>query len=133
MEYFKTLSIALGVLMILTRPMMHLLPKQWNEFELNAAYTEKQPMWVWFVGLAGLFLVAFTWYKHYTAGVPNSLVITLVITLTLVKTSQVLFNYSRFREFIVKVLTRDRKTLVAINIGVTVMGAALILLGIVVY
>jgi hypothetical protein len=132
-EYFKFLSIILGAVMILTRPAMHLFPKKWNEFELNTAYTKKQPPWVWYVSIIGLCLVVFTWYKHLTAGVPYSLIITLFITLTLVKTSQVLFNYERFRQFVVNVLTRDRKTLAAINISVLVVGAALLALGIVVY
>jgi len=133
MNYFQVLSFVFGAALILTRGAIHLFPERWNKFELNKAYTEKQPRWVWIVALFGLLLLAFTWYMHFTAGVPNSLVITLVLTLTLVKTSQVLFNYNSFRQFVVRVLTRDRKTLAVINIAALGLGIGLILIGVFLY
>ena len=81
MNYFQVLSIAFGLILILTRPAIQFFPKQWNAFELNTAYTEKQPRWIWFVGLFGLALVIYTWYLHLTAGIPYSLAITLMLTL----------------------------------------------------
>ncbi len=133
MNYFQILSIVFGVILILTRPAIQFFPKQWNAFELNTAYTERQPRWVWFVGLLGLALVILTWYMHFTAGVPYSIVITLVLTLTLVKTSQVLFNYKQFRNFAVRVLERDRKTLTMINIFALLLGLALLIIGFLLY
>ncbi|MCW3491014.1 hypothetical protein [Dethiobacter alkaliphilus] len=133
MNYFEGLSFVFGAVMILTRPVMHLFPKHWNSFELNTAYTEKQPRWVWVVAMLGLLLVGFTWYQHFTAGVPNSLIITIFISLTLIKTSQVLFNYQQFRKFVIYALTVDRSVLNKINIAVLFMGVAVISLGIFVY
>lgn len=133
MNYFQVLSIVFGVILILTRPAIQFFPKQWNAFELNTAYTERQPRWVWFIGLLGLALVILTWYMHFTAGVPYSIVITLVLTLTLVKTSQVLFNYKQFRNFAVRVLERDRKTLTMINIFALLLGLALLIIGFLLY
>jgi len=133
MNYFQVLSIAFGLILILTRPAIQFFPRQWNAFELNTAYTEKQPRWVWFVGLLGLALVIFTWYKHFTAGVPYSIVVTLLLTLTLVKMSQVLFNYQQFREFVVRVLERDRKTLTLINVFALCLGLALLIMGFFLY
>ena len=133
MNYFQVLSIVFGAILILTRPAIQFFPKQWNAFELNTAYTEKQPRWVWYVGLFGIGLVAFTWYKHFTAGVPYSLVITLLLTLTLVKMSQVLFNYQQFRAFVVRVLEKDRKTLALINVAALILGIASLLIGFLLY
>lgn len=133
MNYFQVLSIVFGLVLILTRPAIHFFPKQWNAFELNTAYTEKQPRWVWIVGLFGIGLVAFTWYKHFTAGVPYSLVITLILTLTLVKMSQVLFNYKQFRAFVVLVLEKDRKTLNLINLFAFFLGVGCLLIGFLLY
>jgi len=133
MNYFQVLSIAFGLLLILTRPAIQFFPKQWNAFELNTAYTEKQPRWVWYIGLFGLVLVAFTWYKHFTVGVPYSIVITLLLTLTLIKISQVLFNYKQFRAFVVRVLEKDRKTLALINIFALILGIASLLIGFLLY
>ena len=129
MNYFQVLSIVFGLILILTRPAIQFFPQRWNAFELNTAYTEKQPRWVWFVGLFGLALVILTWYMHFTAGIPYSIVITLVLTLTLVKTSQVLFNYKQFRSFVVRVLERDRKTLTLINTFALLLGLALLIMG----
>ena len=133
MNYFQVLSIVFGLILILTRPAIQFFPKQWNAFELNKAYTEKQPRWVWYIGLFGLGLVAFTWYKHFTAGIPYSLVITLFLTLTLVKMSQVLFNYKQFRAFVAQVLEKDRRTLALINIFALILGIASLLIGFLLY
>jgi hypothetical protein len=133
MNYFQILSIVFGAILILTRPAIQFFPKQWNAFELKTAYTEKQPRWVWFIGLFGICLVAFTWYKHLTAGVPYSIVITLILTLTLVKMSQVLFNYKQFRIFVVQVLEKDRKTLALINLFALLLGLASLAMGLLLY
>ncbi len=133
MNYFQVLSIAFGLILILTRPAIQFFPKQWNAFELNTAYTEKQPRWVWFVGLFGLILVIFTWYMHFAADIPYSIFITLLLTLTLVKMSQVLFNYKQFRAFAVRVLEKDRKTLTLINIFALFLGLAALIMGFLLY
>lgn len=133
MNYFEGLSYAFGALMILTRPAMYLFPKSWNRFELNIAYTEKQPRWVWMVAAMGLLLVGFTWYQYFTTDIPNSIIITIIISLTLIKTSQVLFNYQQFRKFATYILTVDRRILNIINVVVIAMGVALILLGFFIY
>lgn len=133
MNYFQVLSVIFGAILVLTRPAIQFFPKKWNDFELNTAYTEKQPRWVWVVSSLGLLLVGFTWYKHFSAGVPYSLVITLLLTLTLLKTSQVLFNYKQFRDFVVRVLTRDRKILAAINIVALILGLGALAMGIFLY
>ncbi len=133
MNYFQVLSIVFGLILILTRPAIQFFPKQWNAFELNTAYTEKQPRWIWFVGLFGLALVIYTWYMHFTAGIPYSIVITLMLTLTLVKMSQVLFNYKQFRAFMVRVLEKDRQTLTLINIFALILGIASLLMGFLLY
>jgi uncharacterized membrane protein YdcZ (DUF606 family) len=133
MNYFQILSFAFGAILILTRPAIQFFPKQWNAFELNKAYTEKQPGWVWIVGVLGLLLVAFTWYKHFTAGVPYSLVITILLSLTLIKMSQVLFNYKQFRIFVARVLEKDRKTLALINIFALLLGISSLFIGLFLY
>jgi len=133
MNYFQVLSIVFGLILILTRPAIQFFPKQWNKFELNTVYTEKQPRWVWYVGIFGLGLVIFTWYMHFTAGVSYSIIITLMLTLTLVKMSQVLFNYKQFRAFVVRVLEKDRKTLSLINLFALILGVASLLMGFLLY
>lgn len=133
MNYFQILSYVFGAILILTRPAIQFFPRYWNKFELEKAYTEKQPAWVWVVGLIGLLLVAFTWYKHFTAGVPYSLVITILLSLTLIKMSQVLFNYKQFRIFVARVLEKDRKTLALINLFALLLGISSLFIGLFLY
>ncbi len=133
MNYFQVLSIVFAGILILTRPAIQFFPKQWNAFELNTVYTEKQPRWVWFIGLFGLGLIAFTWYMHFTAGVSYSIVITLILTLTLVKMSQVLFNYKQFRGFVINVLEKNRRTLTLINLFALLLGFICLLIGFLLY
>ena len=130
MNYFQVLAIAFGGILILVRPIMHLFPRRWAEFEMSKAYTERQPAWVWAAGVLGVALVAFTWYRQITAPVPYSIIITLAITLTLVKLSQVLFNYKQFRAFAEKALTRDRSVLAKITAGTVLLGFVLLGMGV---
>jgi hypothetical protein len=132
-NYFKILSIVYGLVMILKGPVIHVLGEKWTKFELGTAYTEKQPLWVWIVGAAGILLVVFTWYMVFTTDVRYSLIITVIVTLTMVKVSQVLFNYERFREFAVRVTTQDTSTLTALNIATAVIGIGLVCLGVFIY
>jgi len=133
MNYFEGLSIGFGLVMILTRPLIHLFPQRWADFEMDRVYTRRQPIWVWLAGGFGLGLVAFTWYRHFTHGVPYSIVVTLIISLTLVKLSQVLFNYQQFRAFAERVLKRERTTMNLISIATALLGLVLVSMGIWLY
>lgn len=132
-NYFKVLSIVYGLIMIGKGPVIHLLGEKWTKFELEIAYTEKQPLWVWIVGILGMGLVGITWYIHFITAVSYSILITLIITATMVKVSQVLFNYQRFREFAVTVTTEKRSVLTTMNIVTALFGVVLVLLGVIVY
>lgn len=133
MNYFEALSIGFGLVMILTRPLIHLFPQRWADFEMERVYTRRQPVWVRLVGAFGLGLVTFSWYWHFTHGVPYSIVVTLIISLTLIKLSQVLFNYRQFRTFAERVLKRERNTMNLISVATALLGLALIGIGIWLY
>lgn len=69
MNYFKVFSIVWGVIMIGLRLLIHLIPEKWSDFELNKAYSEKEPKWTWAVSILAIFLVIATWYKEITTEV----------------------------------------------------------------
>ena len=131
--YFKILSIAFGVVVILKGPVMRLLARRWSQLGVSAVYPEKQSFRVWATGVAGVVLIAVTWWMHLTRPVPWSLIVTVVVTLTLVKLSQVLFNYRRFRAFVLKVMKERPGYITVLDAAVGVLGGALVLLGIFVY
>ncbi|MFW6270396.1 MAG: hypothetical protein ACOC4G_09975 [Bacillota bacterium] len=119
--------------MIGLRLLIHLTPEKWNDFELNRAYSEKKPKWLWGVAIVSITLVVVTWYKEITTEVDLSMIISILVTLTLIKVSQLLFNYNAFRNFVKKALVEDRSIITKINITTTILGFILILLGIFVY
>lgn len=133
MNYFQLFSIIWGITMIGIRMLIHLIPEKWNEFEINKAYTEKRPQWVWVIAFISLLVVGVTWYKQMTADVKFSIILTILVTITLIKISQLLFNYNNFRKYVIKALKEDRRIIVRINITTTLIGIMLILLGVFIY
>ena len=131
--YFKIFSIIWGMAMVCVRLFIHLVPEKWNDFELNKVYTEQKPKWVWAVGIVSVLIVSVTWYKEITTEVNLSIIVTLLVTITLIKVSQILFNYTKFRRFAIKALVEDRSIIIKINIATTILGIVLILLGIFLY
>jgi hypothetical protein len=146
--YFRVLSIAWGVLMVLEGPIFQFLARRWARLASDAAASEKQPphppghdemrsetppFWAWAGGMAALILIAVTWAMYAKSNDRYSLAATIVVTLSCVKTSQVLFNYRRFREFAVRVAVRRPPYLTVLDILTALLGIALILLGIFIF
>lgn len=119
--------------MILRLPLMHLFPAAWNRFELSIAYTQERRSWVWAVAAASAGIVGYTWYQYVITDTRYSMVLVILVTVTLVKLSQLLFNYSRFRGFAEQLLAQDRRKVLVINVLTALAGAALIWAGIAVY
>lgn len=131
--YFKVLSITWGALTVLRGPILHLLGRRWPRFGLKLAYPEKRPFLTWLAAVATLILIAVTWTVHVKSDEPWSLIVTLFVTLSLFRTSQVLFNYTKFRGFAVRVTAERPGYRIALNVAAAVVGITLILLGIFVY
>ncbi|WP_034328487.1 hypothetical protein [Alkaliphilus transvaalensis] len=131
--YFKLFSIIWGALMIGITLIMHIIPKQWNDFELNKIYTEERPKWVLAAGAIAILIVATTWYKEMTTDISFSIFLTLLVTITLIKIAHIMFNYVNFINFVIKALVEDRSIINKINVTTTVLGLFLILFGFFIY
>jgi len=105
---------------------------KWNKWEMNNAYKEKKPKWIYLVSGLGFFLSAFTWYKVFTTDVKYSWVIAILISLPLVKISALLFRYDEFRKFAEETLN-DPKKKMKLTISVLLMSVIFIVMGIVLY
>ncbi len=112
---------------------MHIIPKQWNDFELNKIYTEERPKWVLAAGAIAILIVATTWYKEMTTDISFSIFLTLLVTITLIKIAHIMFNYVNFINFVIKALVEDRSIINKINVTTTVLGLFLILFGFFIY
>lgn len=133
MNYFKVFSFIWGILMICVRALIHFLPKQWNDFELNKAYSQGKPTWINYIGGVSLGIVGMTWYMELTTDIDLSWILSLLISLTLIKVSMLLFRYDAFRDFVKKALLEDRRIINQINIVSVILGVTLIGLSIFIY
>lgn len=133
MNYFKALGLVFGLAAALKPVYMHLLPWDENAF-IAKAYGRQRPAWIVPVALVGLALVALTWYMHFTAGVPYSLILTLLFSLTAIKGITLLLDYERFQAWVAGMLARDRgRGIVLVDVAAGVIGVAIVLLALLVY
>lgn len=131
--WIKYITIIFGLVALFKWVPIHLFPEKWNKFELQTAYTKKQPKWLWIAAFIGILIITTTWYAHFTTNIPYSIIISVVLTLTLIKSSQLLFNYQNFRKFAVEVTETNPKKLLYLNIFTALVGLCLVYLGIFIY
>lgn len=128
MNYFKILGIIFGTVAFLKPFYMHILPWDENSF-IAKTYTDKRPWWIIPVALAGLALVAFTWYKELTTDIKYSMVITIMFSLTAIKAIMFIIDYSRFRKWVEGMLSKDGgRKIILTDLFVSFFGLVLIAL-----
>lgn len=126
MNYFKILGIVFGLAAMLKPFYMHLIPWDENKF-IAKTYTEKRPKWIVPVAIAGLLLVAFTWYKELTTDIAYSLVITIIFSLTAVKALLFIFDYQKFQKWVAGMLAeREGRKIVCVDILAGILGAIIV-------
>ena len=112
---------------------MHILPWDENKF-ISKAYAEKRPAWIVPVALVGLGLIALTWYMHFTAGVPNSIVLTIIFSLTAIKAIALIFDYKTFHTWVARMLSKEKgRDIVIIDIAASVIGLIIIVFTFILY
>jgi len=133
MNYFKILGIAFGLAAMLKPFYMHLIPWDENKF-IAKAYTEKRPRWIVPVAIAGLLLVAFTWYKELTTDVAYSMVITIIFSLTAIKALLFIFDYQKFQKWVAGMLAEKKgRKIVLVDIAAGLLGAIIIVSSLILY
>ena len=132
MSYFRILCFGWAGLGIGSRIGMALLGRRWAAWETRKAYSKRRPAWVVAVGVLGLLLIAYTWYRVFTDPVAYDWVIAVLLSLTGVKALMFLFRYNRFREFVVGVFA-DRARMRRINIAVVTFSIILVAMGVFLY
>lgn len=132
LNYFELLCYFWALLGIISRILMVSLGNRWNKWELKSAYAEKKPAWVYLVMVAGYLLIGFSWYKVATSDVSHTWIIALLVSLTGIKISALLFRYNQFRVFAKEILSSKAK-LIRLNISVFVFSIVLVCLGIFLY
>ncbi len=132
LNYFSILCFVWALIGIGSRFVMIHLGQRWNKWELEKVYSEEKRTWIYFAGVAATFLVGYTWFKVFTTDIRLGWIIALLISLTLIKVSTLVFNYKKFRQFAKTVLNNKQK-LMQLNIGVVIFSVIFILMGIYLY
>lgn len=132
LNYFSILCFLWAIVGIVTRLLMVSLGTQWNDWEMEKAYSEEKPKWLYSLGIFSLAIILLTWYKVFTTSIDYSWIIAVIVSLTTIKIGNLLFNYENFRKFADTVL-RTKKYRKIMNISVFVISLVFIWMGIYLY
>ncbi|MHB2156244.1 hypothetical protein ACX8XN_17860 [Calditrichota bacterium GD2] len=132
LNYFQILCLFWAALGIGSRVLMAVMGNRWKEWELNSAYREEKPKWLYAVGVLGLALIAYTWYAVFTLQVAYSWIIAALVSVTGIKIYMALFRYSQFREFVVRILN-DRRRMRQLNVAVLIFSALCVVMAFFLY
>ncbi len=130
--YFRILSIALGALMVLRWPFFALMERR-RKLAGEGPPPAHAPLVPWLTCVVALVVVAATWWMQVRHPADYSLAVTVVATVGLAWTSQVLFNYPRLLEVRSRLLALRPGFVTAFRLTIALVGVALILLGVFVY
>jgi hypothetical protein len=86
------------------------------------------------VAIAGLLLVAFTWYKELTTDVAYSMVITIIFSLTAIKALLFIFDYQKFQKWVAGMLAeKEGQKIVWVDIFAGILGAIIVVVSLLIY
>lgn len=131
-NYFQGLCFFWAAIGIGSRVLMRVFGQKWNNWEIDKAYSEKRPIWIYGIVVLGVLLVAATWIQVVRTSIPYSWVIACLVSITLIKLSALLFAYDRFRQFVSQTIS-DAKKFRQLNIAVVLFSFICIWMGVSLY
>ncbi|MBV1759027.1 MAG: hypothetical protein KMY55_14455 [Dethiosulfatibacter sp.] len=131
-NYFSYLCFIWAAVGIITRVLMVTMGDRWNKWEMEKAYASQKPVWIYVIGVVGLFVIAWTWYQVFNLNVQYSWIMAVIVSLTTIKLSALLFKYDQFRQFASETLNNPKK-MKKLNISVLTISIIFIALGVFVY
>ncbi|HOW58607.1 MAG TPA: hypothetical protein PLO78_02640 [Candidatus Omnitrophota bacterium] len=127
MNYFKFLSILLGAWMVLGGLWVVFFQKKWENIFLKI-YPDKRPQWLPAIGFLILLWVLGTWMELWKAASIYGFVVTLVLSLGLVKIVPLIFFYKKSREILIA-LVNEPLALRVVMLSSAAIGGALLTMG----
>ncbi|MFH0984731.1 MAG: hypothetical protein V1882_04270 [Candidatus Omnitrophota bacterium] len=128
MIYFEILSVALGAWMVLGGAWAALSVESLRRLTMKV-YPETRPRWMPVVGMVVLVLVLWTWIEFARAASMENFVVTLVMSLALMKVAPMVFFYKKSREFLMA-LVAEPLALRVVALSSASVGVALLVMGI---
>ena len=130
MNYFTALSLVLGTALVFSRPILEALSRRWA---LREGEMGSDPRWTRPMSLMSMGVIGLSWYEFLTGGAPVAILVTLAATVLLYKAARMLLDYPRYKAYVVKVLNMDPRRKEKVTERMMIAGAALILMGVLVY
>lgn len=130
MIYFRFLALLFGTTMVSLAPVIALRGQRWIDLFNEVLIPEKQPVWFWPAGVFAAILVLITWYVEITSSVTLSWVLTLFVTLSLVKAYCFIFKYDQSRKVILSLMNKGPSFTVGLAGVVFLAGFIILCLGI---
>ncbi len=127
MNYFKILSIVLGLWMVLGGAWAAFFMENLKQ-SVTKIYPEVRPSWLPVVGMLVLALVLWTWVKFVKAPSMENFVVTLVLSLGLAKVVPMISFYKKFREFLMALVSEPLAFRV-VALSSSAVGLALLVMG----
>lgn len=128
MTYFKILGVVLGAWMALGGTWAAFAGKSLEQLT-RKVYPEVRPRWMVVAGTIVLVLVLWTWVEFARRASLENFVVTLVMSLALLKAAPMIFFYKKYREFVMA-LVAEPLALRVISLSSASIGAALLVMGI---
>ena len=128
MTYIKVLSVILGAWMLLGGLWVSIFPEGWKRL-VTKLYSETRPHWVPFAGAVVLLWALWTWVEFVKAATMENFVVTLVVSLGLVKVAPLVFYYKKSREFLMALMA-EPVALRVMMLSTAAIGSALLVMGI---
>ncbi len=127
MTYFKILSLGLGVLMLGGGLWVIFFKDAWERIFFRI-YPEARPSWVPAAGSLVLLWVLWTWAEFFKATTMPHFVVTLVVSLGLVKVAPFIFFYRKTRD-VLKTLAGETLAFRVVMLSSAAIGFALLVHG----
>lgn len=132
MLFFKIVCFFWAAVGIISRIAMAAMKEKWAVWEQAHAYKEKRPAWVVIVGVIGILLIPAVWAVYIIFSVSYGWILGALMTLTIFKIVTLMFNYSKFREFLKNTLV-DKKKMLKLNVAVIILSIGLVCMGLFLY
>ena len=128
MTYFKVLSVILGAWMLVGGLWVSVFPEGWKRLVVKL-YPEIRPRWMPVAGILVLLWVLWTWVEFAKAATMENFVVTLVVSLGLVKVAPLVLFYKKSRGFLMT-LVAEPVALRVVMLSTAAIGLALLTMGI---
>lgn len=132
-NYFKLISIIYGLAMLFRGPVINYIPERWQNAENHELDSYRTPLWLWFFVLIGFFLMAYTWYLHFTSDVEHSWILACVLTLTVTDLSRKTYKHECFKNVYFDEYFEDIWRTAVLNVALVLGGAMLLYMGFFIY